>query len=114
MDCVHILLAHSLRGWVYHPDQGWTFDVLTHDELAVLKAVKPDKPVRTGRVGFLIGSTMPLRDRDVDSYFKRRRFANWFGRCTMTELHPLVFAIYPILLFVGFYHTISIKPRTTL
>jgi hypothetical protein len=92
MLCVRILLKHSARGWVYHPDQGWTFDILTHDEFAVLKAVKPDQPVRTGRVGFPKGSVWHLRNYDLE----RKRFANWFGRCTITELHPMALAHFRI------------------
>ena len=78
-----ILPEYSSRGWVYHLDQGWMFDELTSDELAILKA---DYAPTIPTIRFPKGTVVSFHQPSLD-------FENWFAYCILTDLHALAFSL---------------------
>ncbi len=76
-----LLKKYSTRAWAYRPNQGWVFDDLTPDELAIFRADRPC--IETVR--------LPIEAASFTSYTSSRK--HLFMLCTLKESHPQAFAL---------------------
>jgi hypothetical protein len=81
----YLLKKYSTRAWAYRPDIGWIFDNLTPAELALFRADHPPR-IETVRVPIDTGIFTS------EDYIEGMKL--WFMYCTITELHPLAFALF--------------------
>lgn len=82
----HILQMYSSRGWIYHSEQGWVFDELTPEELAILKA---DYAPIIPTIRFPKGTVVIFHQPTLD-------YENWFAYCILTDLHALAFSLFQL------------------
>ena len=76
---------YSTKGWVYREGQGWLFAELTPDELAEFKSYQCGKiTIPRMRIRLPYSYAIMCGSRHLDP------FRNWFVRCTMRKVHPLV------------------------
>ena len=76
---------YSTKGWVYREGQGWVFAELTPNELAEFKSYECGK-ITIPRMRI----RLPYSQAIMSSYRYLENFKNWFVRCTMREVHPLL------------------------
>lgn len=75
---------YSTRAWVYREGQGWIFAELTPDEHAEFKSYQCGITIPRMRVRLPYSQVIMSRYPYID------RYANWFGHCTMRQVHPLL------------------------